>query len=163
MPRTVRLTSGFTLIELIIVIILIGILSVTALPKLGLLKNDSQINEYRDRLLSLLRHQQLQAMQNTNNNCHRVLINSNRFGQQNNCTSNVLENTYSPDYLGLSASESNPDITFLANNLAINPVFDIRFNALGQPIEDCLGGCTIQIQSSYNLTITIESEGYIHR
>ena len=59
-----KTSNGLTLIELLIVIVLLGILSVTALPKLlgtgGVDESTAQ-----DQMISVLRRMQTQAMQQT--------------------------------------------------------------------------------------------------
>lgn len=155
---------GFTLIELILVIVLLGIVSTTILPKLSLIDTSAHEFEFRDRLISLLRHSQLQAMQNTSSTCNRVLISSTRFGQQNDCSSNTIPSSFASEYLGITATEANSaGITFTANNSSITTIIDVRFNALGQPTQSCNGGCTIQLTGSSTTNITIEAQGYIHR
>lgn len=156
--------KGFTLVELIIVIVLIGILAVVAAPKMSFSAKDANTYEFRDRLLSLLRHTQLQAIQNTSSTCNRVVIQTGVFGQNNNCSNNSVPSSFTNDFLGLTANENpSAQVSFQVNNSAINSIFDVRFNALGQPLEDCLGGCTVQIIGEDTLTITIEAQGYIHR
>lgn len=63
---------GFTLVELIITIILIGVLAVTAIPRfLG--SNNEDAYTLRDRTLAMIRSIQLQAMHNLNsNNCVKI-------------------------------------------------------------------------------------------
>ena len=55
---------GFTLIELVLVIILIGVLAVTAAPRFFTASGYDQVAA-RDRLIQLLRQAQLQTMNNS--------------------------------------------------------------------------------------------------
>ncbi len=56
--------SGFTLVELVLVIILIGVLAVTAAPRFFTASGYDQVAA-RDQLIQLLRQAQLQTMNNS--------------------------------------------------------------------------------------------------
>ena len=162
---------GFTTIELIVVILLLGILSVTVLPKF--MSNDG-IDEivFRDRLISLLRLQQTRAMQQTTQSCHRVLVVAERFGIPFSgglptCSSNTLptdfvslSGAYTTEHYGLSVAE-------VANSNVIFSTHDIYFNPLGcagaSVNSQCgQGSITIQISGESTQQVCIESQGYIH-
>ena len=67
--------SGFTLVELVIIIVLLGVLSVVAISRFD---DGKGYNEFllQKRLLSALRHVQMQAMQDTRDGyCHRLNFN----------------------------------------------------------------------------------------
>ena len=67
---------GFTLIELIVVIILISIMAVTVLPKF-FTSNGFEEFTYRDELITKLRAIQLRSMQQTTDTvCHQIQIQS---------------------------------------------------------------------------------------
>lgn len=70
--------SGFTLVELVITIIVLGILAVTAVPKL-LERGDVDVFTFQARLIASLRNMQIRAMQDTRVNfCFQVnFINAN--------------------------------------------------------------------------------------
>lgn len=155
------MAKGFTLVELVLVIILLGVLSVSIAPVLFSRPGFSEYT-FRDRLISLLQTIQLQAMNNASE-CSAVVITAMRFGVPSPCGTMNLPNTFSPDFLGVSTSEAQ------TANLVINaPVAEIGFNFLGQPIDPqtgnaiCASGCTVQITGESTATVRIESEGYIH-
>ncbi|NQZ07110.1 MAG: prepilin-type N-terminal cleavage/methylation domain-containing protein, partial [Algicola sp.] len=70
--------NGFTLIELIVVIIVIGILAVSVAPKL-LTKSQFSSVAVRDQLISELRLAQLRAL-NDRSACYAVQVSSVDFG-----------------------------------------------------------------------------------
>jgi len=143
---------GFTLIELIITLIILGTLSVTVVPKFfGPALFDSYTA--RDQVMSALRTMQLRAMQMTNTaKCHQFIISTSQISPPSpedtsyyNCadadinTANAADN---PDYLTVVLDSNRTDVTFDTKS-AGNGIFTrIKFNNLGQP-ELNLGTCAI--------------------
>ncbi|GIC76089.1 Tfp pilus assembly protein FimT/FimU [Moritella sp. F3] len=160
---------GFTLIELVIVIILTGILAATAIPKL--IGNDGfEAQAYRDQLLQLLKTVQQQAMSCDSDcqtslvgtpsdplagnayACNRVVITAERFGIPTNCGT-TLPTTFTAPQLGMSQAEADSSrVQFSAHT--------IEFDSWGVA-SGCVG-CNISIIGEQTLSISIESQGYIH-
>lgn len=141
-----KTNSGLTLIELLIVIVLLGILSVTALPRfIG--KGGVEETTVRDKLIAVLRLSQTQAMQNTNAPFPVTL------GQINTA---VLE---SDSVLTIQLFDTKGN----GGNL----ISGFRFNSRGQPIEALNldqhdNGLRFVIEGAVSAVVCIESEGYIH-
>ena len=158
-----RKQQGFTLVELVIVIILMGILAGSAIPKL-LNQNDFEPQTYRAQLIQLLKTVQQQAMncdddcrvsRNSNlNACNKVLITASRYGLPSSCSGTSLPDSYSIPHLGMGKTESeSTNISFSAGSV----VFANDGSAT------CSAGCDIEIiGSQQTVTIRIEAEGYIH-
>lgn len=156
--------NGFTLVEVIVVLILIGILAVTAASKFT--GTDTfEAYTFRASLISALRLTQQRAMQQTNISdgyCHQIVIENTLYGvpDRTNCATVSFPNGWQPDFTGLVV-DPRYNITFQINGVA-NPG-KISFDSMGRPQGDCAGGCDINIQSSVEtLKIRIESEGFIH-
>lgn len=136
-------SQGFTLIELIIILVIIGILAVSASP---IFISDSGTKSQTTRLqaMSILRAVQQQAMQDTVTD-YSVSV-----------TESTLGNPPYSDDNNLQLSNLN-DITFSPAGITIG------FNPLGQPTLDCDGGCTITITESSGTgrNIRINKEGFI--
>jgi len=154
--------SGFTLIELVIVIILLGIMAATAIPKL--VGNDGfEAQAYRDQLVQLLKTVQQQAMscddacrsgRETNPYaCNKVIIDTDRFGVPVNCNDTDLPTNFNAPQLGMSQTEAD------SSAIRFSP-HTIEFDSRG--IASNCAGCNISIIGEQTLLIRIESQGYIH-
>lgn len=153
-------TMGFTLVELIVVIILIGILSTTVIPKL-FSSNGFEEYTYRNELITKLRAIQLRAMQQTSSAvCNRVVITPDQTqigllatdtDQSNNC--HISKWHSETTHVSIDSDHS---VSFTSADL--DQIF--FFNHLGKP-DDCDAPCQIKIVGSETLTIQIETEGYI--
>ncbi|KPD24248.1 prepilin-type N-terminal cleavage/methylation domain-containing protein [Idiomarina zobellii] len=136
-------SQGFTLIELIIILVIIGILAVSASP-IFISDSGTKSQTVRLQAMSILRAVQQQAMQDTMND-YSVSVTESTLGNPPYNEDNSLQ---------LSNLD---DITFSPANITIG------FNALGQPTLDCDGGCTVTITESSGVsrTISINKEGFI--
>lgn len=168
-----KLTHGFTTIELVTVIIIVAILAVNVLPRLG--GTDSyEAHTHRAQLISALRLTQQRAMQQTDINdgyCHQLIFDNDsdvsRYGLPNRLDCTVTTFTgWQPDATGFEV-EKNYQVSFAIDGKA-NPSA-ITFDDLGRPksnetlVNNCAGGCVINVKSDIEtLKIKIESEGYIH-
>lgn len=172
-----KLNRGFTLIELITVIILLGILAVAVLPKFDGTAS-YEAHTHRVQLISALRLTQQRAMQQTDTSdgyCHQLIFDSDnstsRYGipDRVDCTVTTftgLVPEWQPDATGFEV-QSRYQISFSIQGQT-NPSA-ITFDNMGRPVSNatiannCVGGCIINVQSSVEtLQIQIESEGYIH-
>ncbi|MDB2374636.1 type II secretion system GspH family protein [Psychrosphaera haliotis] len=165
-------TRGFTLIELIVVILLIAVLGVTALPKLQG-TSDYTLTSQRDQLISLLRTVQMRAMQNTQketNTCHRIIFQSDKIGlnAQNTSGANIggcgsglinVSNNQTSDFLIIE--DLSP---YTATNRQGSPITEMNFDSWGQTelkVGNCAKpGCKITLDTGY--AVCINGQGYIN-
>jgi MSHA pilin protein MshC len=157
-----RLNQGFTLIELIIVIIILGILSVTVAPKFFNAKGFSEYG-YRTDVIAKLRLIQLKAMQQTqaipqadNSYCHRVLITDTKLGTPDDCHDTPSFNSTWQDSATKVKIADQDNVTFSSNI----PDNSFLFDSMGRP--SCVDTCIITIEGEQIISVQIESEGYIH-
>ena len=152
---------GFTLIELVLVIILLGILAATVAPKM-LGSNGFEEYGYRSEVVTKLRAIQLRAMQQTNNDsCHMVTVSKLRLGidQNNGC---VIITTNVGNNIIVDATtvviNSNNGIEF---EVPPTGSYSFTFNSLGIPSS---GETNINIkgEGATSLVVRIEAQGYIH-
>ena len=160
--------KGFTIVELVVVIIVISILAVTAIPRLTVTESFSATTD-RDQLIALLISVQTRAMQNTefvfdftgnivSEKCHTVAFTTDEIGmlaQRSNglCSTGFAASDDVDDFLKFM-----PENDFTVRNLANATVSQIGFNNLGQPVPQTAYKITFDSSAS----LCIESEGYIH-
>jgi len=175
--------QGFTLVELVTVIIIIGVLAVNIVPRFdGTVSYE--VHSYRTQLIAALRLTQQRAMQQTNPNavsvgtpfCHQIVFeNTNniaRYGvpDRTSCEVTIFPNDWETGTTG-GEVDSKYQISFSIDGLT-NPSA-VTFDSMGRPIanaslaNNCAEGCTINVESNVGsnidtLQIKIESEGYIH-
>lgn len=167
--------QGFTLIELVIVIIVLGVLAATAVPKFS---SRSGFEDYtvRDQLIARLRLVQLQGMNAdpTNgankNACYWVVVKSSCF-YQDHTTKNGASCNLPPDRKNVCSDDSYNDYGRVAFPSNMIGEARYRFGPQGKlasgsfPIPIFFNGestVVIPINGDKNLSVSIESEGFIH-
>ncbi|WP_417665861.1 type II secretion system protein [Pseudidiomarina sp.] len=157
--KNVNNQQGFTLVELIIVIVLVGILAVTAGPRIFGSGGVDQVVTERQ-LLSLLRLQQQQAMQDVTSRCYGVTFSSTQVAPYD-CGQPVNAQR-------LINLPSDNTLTVVSSILGATS--ELRFNALGCPVsvnhataaENCgQSSVEIQIAGPNARNLCIQSQGYI--
>ncbi|MFT5578950.1 MAG: MSHA pilin protein MshC [Paraglaciecola psychrophila] len=106
MIKVANSSGGFSLIELVTVIIVLGILAVVLLPKFSARQG---FVEYalRDQLISAFRQAQQRAMYDHGGSCYSLTIDSAGFGPRRDgifIAEPVGEVTFTADYEGLSVA-----------------------------------------------------------
>jgi MSHA pilin protein MshC len=155
-PLTVlnmKQNTGFTLIELVIVIVILAILSATVAPKFFSSNGFSEY-AYRTDVIAKLRLIQTRAMQQVNDNCHQVMITSTKLGKVT-CDSPSEFVDQTKQRATLVEIDSNDNVTFNPNGTAFS------FDFMGRP-KNCNNPCKVIITGEQVLEVIIESEGYIH-
>ncbi|MFB1035289.1 MAG: prepilin-type N-terminal cleavage/methylation domain-containing protein [Sinobacterium sp.] len=176
MSRFKPKNKGFTLIELVIVLVLLGILSVAVYPRMTG-KGGIVEYTYQARLVSALRAMQQRAMQDTRNGfCFKLAVfsdNNSAFGPPtldytvDGATNKALTcaNLISTDLDNSHMIATKADM--LDDNVMITdaPNF-VQFNNMGCTIDVSGNACStdmrIEIQGKNSIAVCIKSQGYIH-
>ncbi len=138
--KTFHLTRGFSLIELIIVIIMLGVLSATAVTRFNYHSFESAA--VAGELISAIRHAQSMSMVNTGDNPYQVVITSSGY------TVNQFPNI----------DVTNPtsgDSAYVSNwsNVTLAPAtITISFDGMGEPTF------TPSIAGSQTISVTVGSD-----
>ncbi len=156
-----RYNQGFTLIELIVVVILIAIMAATVLPKFYS-SNGFEEYTYRDELITKLRAIQLRTMQQTNNStCQLVKVSSSTIGLlATTLNASTCEATYAGDTTTV-VIDSDHSVGFSISESLLN----FSFSSLGKPLGClALNPCEITLTTTgeSSIAIKINSEGYIY-
>jgi MSHA pilin protein MshC len=148
---------GFTLVELVTVMILIGILAVSALPRFI---GSSSYSAYtlRNEFISELRLVQLTAMQNTDQ-CYQIEVNASGYtlGYFSDRTGNTCSNPVRTEQ-----PQSFSGGAHIALASTASQVFSITFDSLGRIISPLCSGHCFNAVADETLAIAVESEGYIY-
>tara|TARA_R110001592_G_scaffold216051_2_gene469519 strand:- start:509 stop:1015 length:507 start_codon:yes stop_codon:yes gene_type:complete len=152
--------TGFTTIELVVVIILIGIISATVIPKMQSTGGYEEII-YQDETVTKLRSIQLRAMQDTSGSqcgsvsINSILITSNKLGiPDDGCTSFVDNNLNSTTIVKII--EDGVSFQYAGGSTLFS------FDHLGRPV-DCASPCQISIiGEEQTLIVAINGQGYIY-
>lgn len=153
-------TRGFTLIELIMVIVLLGVLAVFAAPRI-FNSNDFNARGFHDETLSLLRFAQKTAIAQRRTVC---VVFSATTGATLRMAANAATPTCNTDLRG-PQGESPATITAKSGVAYTGTPLSFNFDGLGQPVDGT--GATvatqvIQVSNAAN-TITVETvTGYVH-
>ena len=153
--------TGFTLVELVVVILIGGILAVTVLPKFFSVDGEN-LQGQRDQLLALTHQLQLQSMQDTANLpiiCPTLVITNTAagFAENNACdaTADFTQDAENPQQIIWQADAA------ISSDVGL-PLL-LRFDSWGRPQDACASGCNINLsQNNIDQRICIERSGYIH-
>jgi MSHA pilin protein MshC len=165
--------TGFTVIELIVVITLIGILAVTAGPKL-LAKSEFTAVATTNQYIAHLRLVQLKAL-NQRGVCHNsafeIVGGETVFGIPNNVDATCGTTTATDSRNVVDGSVitliDGTKMTQIDGTVDPNPKVSpqIVFDGNGIPTDGghCAGACKFKIVSGDTVYLCIESQGYIHQ
>lgn len=148
--------KGFTLIELVVVILVTSILAISAIPNISTSTTYSAYTD-RDQLISLLRSVQTRAMQNTQDGyCYGVKIDP--TGSRIAMLAQESDGDCSDDNFLTSSEAIDGYLNLVPENFFTTTHLEVRFNDLGQPENDT------QVRVTFDNTevVCIEPQGYIH-
>ncbi|MBT42115.1 MAG: hypothetical protein CMF12_06285 [Idiomarina sp.] len=174
MPGSVIKARGFTIVELIIIIVVVGILAVSAYPLIGG-RSGVDVAAYQGQVMSLLRLQQQRAMQDTATaDLYSVCVSDEEKeialfklppdpdpDPDSDALCNIKDELNCDDRGDCIAIDDGEDVTFSGPR--------INFDTMGcpyvgtiQPATLCAAGAlTLQIQGATTRQIQINEQGYI--
>lgn len=155
LPR--RDGAGFTLIELVTVMLIIGIMAFVVLPRFDLLRGYDEIG-YRDQVKATLEYARKSAVAQRRN-VHVTIV-------ANIISVNIASDI--PEGAAASTFDRNLTLPGRSNNfitapdgVSINPLTIVNFDALGRP-TNLAANLTLTVSGDGG-TITVEAEtGYVH-
>lgn len=173
-PSTQR---GFSLVELIVIILLLGILSIYAAPRFLDATGSSEYT-HRQQLLAALRKLQIQSMQDSRPNfCFQMNFangsSSPAYGvptenylpanASNTCASSI--DFTAQAHMRTSTTELSDDNISLTALDGVQSITYIGFDSLGKPLtsqSNCANGCSVTFTGQNTAKICINSQGFVH-
>lgn len=163
MSTAARRSSGFSLLELIVVILIIGVLASVAAPRL--LRDDSYTPAgYAEQVMALMRYAQQVAVAERREIC--VAYNATppaRFELRRTVNFATPGSACNAASLVMLAS-SDPYVATVPNGVtaAVLPATGLRFNALGQASPAASVTVTVPGLATYTISVVAET-GYVAR
>lgn len=174
-------TPGFTFVELVAVILIIGILAITAVPRFFSTSGFAE-NAYQARLISALRTMQERAMQDTRNTtfdtidfCYQIGILRDADSAFGPSTMNFVDVSAGNQLLSCTVMiQDDVELEFMTatnaemlnDGVSITAGPDqVAFSSLGCPIVGsvaCASSVQIDITGDNTVSVCVESQGYIH-
>lgn len=168
--------SGFTLVELVVVILVLGIVGLVAAPRFASTGTYAEF-ALQQRLQTALRTVQTQSMYDTRSNfCYQVNFDTSSassFGPSTNTyqaanaalsCSGSIDFTL-PKYLRSDVDElSSQAISLSATDSGSNVAY-IAFDNMGRPqtnIGNCNNGCQISFSGESLARLCVSAQGYVH-
>ena len=127
---------GFTMIELVVVIIMLGIMATTVVPKF-FTSTGFQEYTYQDEIITKLRSIQLRAMQQANISddsvCHTVVVTEKALGVPEGCDA-TLTNGWQGENEDTGESGTTTAVIVEHDNVTFAPIyFSFTFDSMGRP------------------------------
>ncbi|WP_137165596.1 type II secretion system protein [Salinimonas lutimaris] len=172
-----RASAGFTLVELIVTIVIVGVLAVVALPRFADTSGYTEFT-YQKRVLAALRAMQYKAMQDTRTGfCHQLnfatgsdpafgpaTMDYSAVNQATTCQNTI--DFSAPEALRTDTGEIQADgVTMSVLDSAGTAISSLGFDNLGRPVTaDCstASGCTITFSAQASAAVCVTSQGWIH-
>lgn len=151
-------TRGFTLVELVMVLVLVGVLAMFAVPRM-FNRNDFDARAFHDRTLAYLRYAQKTAIAQRRVVCVAFTLTTVTLSRASAAGSNACNTSLSgPDGKAVLSVGSPASVTFSAVPVGF------YFDGLGQPLTGVSAPAPRSIQVvNVQRSITVESgTGYVH-
>ena len=160
-----RVQSGFTLVELVVVIILVGVLAVVAIPRFRGVASFNTMG-FADSVMASLRYAQKQAIAKRRNVCVAFTATTVSFTFASTAGSASVCNTNLTGPAGQSPYSISPDGKSVVTFAAVPA--GLTFDALGRPLATATGlplasVLVITISGDISRSFSVEPEtGYVH-